>query len=89
MPRGCFGGSPAGVAPLFADQHGGSFRPPVSRVASLPHLVPQPGTVWHGTGIAFSRSQVSCTLLARWEAGYKDPWLILTDLPPEASTAGW
>jgi hypothetical protein len=27
--------------------------------------------------------------LARWEAGYKDPWLILTDLPPEASTACW
>ena len=24
-----------------------------------------------------------------WEAGYKDPWLILTDLPPEASEAGW
>src|SRR4029450_1423385 len=23
------------------------------------------------------------------EAGYKDPWLILTDLPPEASTACW
>ena len=29
------------------------------------------------------------TLLACWEAGYKDPWLILTDLPPEASTACW
>jgi hypothetical protein len=28
-------------------------------------------------------------LLARWEEGYKDPWLILTDLPPEASDAGW
>jgi hypothetical protein len=28
-------------------------------------------------------------LLVRWEDGYKDPWLILTDLPPEASDAGW
>ena len=28
-------------------------------------------------------------MLARWEDGYKDPWLILTDLPPEASDAGW
>src|SRR5438093_4246255 len=26
---------------------------------------------------------------ARWEEGYKDPWLILTDLAPEASDAGW
>jgi hypothetical protein len=28
-------------------------------------------------------------LLARWEEGYKDPWLILTDLEPAASDAGW
>src|SRR4029453_5769740 len=33
--------------------------------------------------------QLHCTLLACGEAGYKDPWLILTDLPPEASTACW
>ena len=33
-----------------------------------------------GRGIAFTRNQVPCTLLARWEEGYKDPWLILTDL---------
>ena len=28
-------------------------------------------------------------MLACWEAGYTDPWLILTDLAPEASEAGW
>jgi hypothetical protein len=28
-------------------------------------------------------------LLACWEVGDKDPWLILTDLPPEASDACW
>jgi len=33
--------------------------------------------------------QVECTLFALWEEGYKDPWLILTDLPPEASDAAW
>ena len=22
-----------------------------------------------------------------WEAGHKDPWLVLTDLPPEAADA--
>jgi hypothetical protein len=27
--------------------------------------------------------------LACWEDGYTAPWLILTDLPPEASEAGW
>jgi hypothetical protein len=28
-------------------------------------------------------------LLARWEDGDTAPWLILTELPPEASDAGW
>ncbi len=47
--------------------------------------------MWQGTGIAFKgrHRQLHCTLLACWEAGYKDPWLMLTDLPPEASTACW
>jgi len=30
-----------------------------------------------------------CPLLARWAEGDKGPWLILTDLAPEASDAGW
>ena len=28
-------------------------------------------------------------MLAGWEAGYTAPWLILPEVPPEASTAGW
>jgi hypothetical protein len=30
-------------------------------------------------------SKPQAPVLARWEDGYKDPWLSLTDLPPEAS----
>jgi hypothetical protein len=52
-------------------------------------LVPRPGPSGRGTGIACTRHQVDGTLLARWEEGDKDPWLILPDLPPEASDAGW
>jgi hypothetical protein len=52
-------------------------------------FAPRPGTSWRGAGIAFARNQVPCTLLARWEDGDKAPWLILTDLPPEASDASW
>ena len=79
-----------GWHPFLRINTGGSFRP-----AGAPcwrpflSLVPRPGTSWRGTGIAFTRKQVACTLLARWEEGYKDPWLILTDLAPEASDAGW
>jgi hypothetical protein len=81
-----------GWHPFLRINTGGTFRP-AGRVHGVPlkTLVPQPGTSWQGTGIAFKgrHRQLHCTLLARWEAGYKDPWLILTDLPPEASTACW
>ena len=26
--------------------------------------------------------RLRCTLVARWYAGYADPWLVVTDLPP-------
>jgi hypothetical protein len=81
-----------GWHPVLRINTGGTFRP-AGRVHGVPlkTLVPQPGTSWQGTGIAFKgrHRQLHGTLLARWEAGYKDPWLILTDRPPEASTACW
>src|SRR5262249_56166790 len=51
----------------------------------------EPGAGWGGQGTGFQKAgrQVECTLLVLWEDGYKDPWLILTDLPPEASDAAW
>jgi hypothetical protein len=44
-----------------------------------------------GTGTAFqgARRRLNCTLLARWDAGYRDPWFLLTDLAPSASEACW
>jgi hypothetical protein len=81
-----------GWHPFLRINTGGTFRP-TGQVRGVPlkTLVPQPGTTWQGTGIAFKdrHRQLHCTLLACWEAGYQDPWLILTDLPPEASTACW
>jgi hypothetical protein len=51
--------------------------------------VPRPGTRGRGVGVACARTHVPCTVLARWEDGDKAPWLLLTELPPEASEAGW
>ena len=34
-------------------------------------------------------TRVECTLLARHEQRYADPWLILTNLPPEDTNACW
>jgi hypothetical protein len=79
-----------GWHPFVRINTGGSFRPAGAACwRPLTTLVPRPGTSWRGTGIALTRKQVVCTLLGRWEQGYKDPWLILTDLSPEASDAGW
>src|SRR5438093_299755 len=79
-----------GWHPFLRINTGGSFRPTgASCWRPLATFAPRPGTSWRGAGIAFARNQVPCTLLARWEDGYKDPWLILTDLAPEASDAGW
>jgi hypothetical protein len=81
-----------GWHPLLRINGGGSFRPAASaRYRPLRSFVPQPGTQWTGSGTAFvgPRRRLNCTLLARWEAGYTDPWLLLTDLPPNAGDACW
>jgi hypothetical protein len=71
---------------------GGTFRPASSaHYHALRALVPQPGTQWGGQGTAFQgpRRRLTCTLRARWEAGYTEPWLVLTDLAPSAGEACW
>jgi hypothetical protein len=81
-----------GWHPLLRINVGGTFRPAANaQYRPLRSLVPQPGTQWAGQGTAFQgpRRRLNCTLLARWEAGYTDPWLLLTDLAPSASDACW
>ena len=81
-----------GWHPLLRINTGGTFRPDPQAVSRpLTSFVPHPGTRWQGTGTAFKSParRLRCTLLARWDAGYRDPWLLLTDLPPDASEASW
>jgi hypothetical protein len=81
-----------GWHPFLRINTGGTFRPEGSPVwRPLNRFVPEVGTAWRGRGTAFKGRgrQLECTLLARWDQGYKDPWLILTDLAPEASEASW
>jgi hypothetical protein len=81
-----------GWHPLLRINTGGTFRPaPSVHYQSFREFVPQPGTQWVGTGTAFQgpRRRLNCTLLARWEEGYHDPWLLLTDLAPSAGEACW
>jgi hypothetical protein len=79
-----------GWHPFLRVNTGGLFRPATWRAFHpLRRFAPAPGQQWQGTGVAFRSAHLPCTLLARWEAGHRDPWLLLTDLPPEASEAGW
>lgn len=58
---------------------------------SVLRLVPQQGSEWSGKVTCFSSKdcRVHASLLARWEQGYREPWLILTDLAPSQAQAGW
>ena len=81
-----------GWHPFLRIKTGGTFRPPGERPGvPLKTLVPHPGCQWSGTGVAFKGRQrrLRCTLLARWEASYQDPWLILTELPPAVGDVCW
>ena len=81
-----------GWQPRLGIKTGGTLRPAASaHNQPLREVVSQPGTQWVGAGTAFQgpRRRLNCTLLARWDAGYTDPWLLLTDLAPSAGDAGW
>ncbi len=81
-----------GWQPLLRLNTGGTLRPAASaQYRPLRSFVPQPGTQWAGRGTAFvgPRRRLTCTLLARWDEGYTDPWLLLTDLAPNAGAACW
>lgn len=81
-----------GWHPFMRVNSGGTFHPTGSdhrqRMAAF---VPRSGTSWGGSGIAFTgaASRLSCTLLTCWEAGYKAPWCVLTDLQPDQCSVAW
>jgi hypothetical protein len=80
-----------GWHPLMRIKRCAKFRPtnwhkgyPVTHFAS--HV----GARWSGEGIAYpTGEQLGCTLLAFWEAGHDEPWLILTDLPAGNANPAW
>jgi Transposase DDE domain len=63
----------------------------VSAFRPLSQVITRMGQSWAGavTCFATKERQLSCTLLARWEAGYRDPWLVVTDLPPQGADVAW
>lgn len=80
-----------GWHPLMRINGGGTFRPQGGPRQPLRALVPAVGTQWKGEGEAFKDAgkRLRCTLLARWDAGYAEAWLVLTDLPAAVAEVCW
>jgi hypothetical protein len=81
-----------GWHPLLRINSNGKFRPAGwFHWMGLAEVVPQVGRCWQGRGTAFKNfyGQLECTLLAYWAEGHDEPWLVLTDLPPQAADVCW
>jgi hypothetical protein len=81
-----------GWHPFMRINKQGHFRP-VGQQAfrSLATAAPQQGSAWCGSVECFSQetSRLRCTLLAQWEEGTRDVWLVVTDLEPAQATIAW
>jgi hypothetical protein len=79
-----------GWHPFLRINLGGKVRPVgTEKWMWLSTLVPRTGTAWSGLVDCFVGKTLRCTLLARWDEGYADPWLILTDLASESADVVW
>ena len=79
-----------GWHPFLRINHQGQYRTWGSTSWKALAAVVTPKTKnWSGQITCFKGNSIDCTLLARWDDGYTDPWLILTDLKPEQANVGW
>ena len=80
----------AGWHPFLRINHQGTYHTPSKPTwQPLADVVSAPGQSWSSSIVCFKTNPLQCTLLARWDIGYKDPWLILTDLEPSKASALW
>ena len=79
-----------GWHPFLRINHQGQYQLPSSSSWNLlATVVPSTGMSWSGQVTCFKTNPINCTLLARWDEGYADPWLILTDLSPADANVSW
>ena len=79
-----------GWHPFLRINHQGKYKPPNSSDwKPLATVAPSTGMSWSGEVTCFKTNPIDCTLLARWDEGYADPWLILTDLSPADANVSW
>lgn len=79
-----------GWHPFLRINHQGLYRPSNSNSwQSLATVVTSRNQNWSGKITCFKTNPINCTLLARWDDNYIDPWLILTDLDSTDADISW
>lgn len=81
-----------GWHPLLRVKAGGTFRPRGwMRWYPFARLLPRVGMRFAAVGVADKTAAppLACTLLACWDEGHAEPWLVLTDLPLGAASPCW
>jgi hypothetical protein len=80
-----------GWHPLMRVRPDATFAPAGERRQRARELVPGPGWCWVGAGVAFKHrpARLAATLVVVWGADQAEPWLLLTDLDPDAVDGSW
>ena len=80
-----------GWHPLMRIRPDATFTPTSQRRGRARDLVPGAGHAWVGAGVAYKEraKRLEATLLVVWESGQPEPWLLLTDLAPQAVGVSW
>lgn len=76
--------------PFLRINLGGKYRPKgQADFRPMRQLLAAVNLVWSGAVVCFPSKPLEASLLACWGAQHKEPWLIVTDLPPEQASAAW
>jgi hypothetical protein len=80
-----------GWHPLMRIRPDATFAPTGEHRQQGRALLPGPGWCWVGEGVAYKHkpARLASTLVVVWGHDQRDPWLLLTDLPPEAVEGSW
>ncbi|MEG3923204.1 transposase [Microcoleus sp. POL10_C6] len=79
-----------GWHPFLRINHQGTYQlDEQTQWQRLADVVDKPGLSYSAPVTCFKTNPLGCTLLACWQPGYQDPWLIVTDLAPEVGNPLW
>jgi hypothetical protein len=91
-PGGCTTRPAVGWPPCLRLKRPGPYRPQASAaLRPLTQVVRPLGQRWAGPvgGLPPPARPLPWTLLAQWDAGYREPWVVLTAVPATGTAVAW